>query len=317
MKIFINILSLGVASIVFAAEPLEFDSTLRSVESKDWDQAKIMSEQSTDKNPKHAKSWYLRGVVAERLEDFENAEASYAKFLLLEPSGKRADAARRKHVDLAVKVDNRDKIRYSPKSIKFYFGYSPLWKPKISNEIGSTLTTSMDMGFEFGPFIIGGKMASGTLKGLMVPTPGVSKAALAIYTPVVSPATHKYLEGVIGAQFDLNAPYDGMLGPVVLSIPFLIGWAQNTVELSGTKYVNYGFDYHGGLKARYYTKTRFAADLSAIYHVGLPISGLRKNSSTAAVKNLNGELNKGSMDGFEIRLGIAFLFAESIPAEPL
>ena len=74
------------------------------------------------------------------------------------------------------------------------------------------------------------------------------------------------------------------------------------------------FDSSIGFGARLYTKSLFRADLSALYHLGIPLgtfTGGSADSPDAVLLDSAGETMKAGMSGFELRLGLTFMLPGS------
>lgn len=316
MKSLITLTLMVVSTVSWSSDALKgvaYEQALTQTENKQWAQAHESSIKATQEDPKSWKAWYLRGVVAERLENFEDADKSYDEFFKLSPPEKAAQAIKPRSYRSKGKAELITVKRYNADNTKFFLGYSPSWKPKLAEELGSNLSTSWDLGFEFAGFFVGGKGGSGTVPGLLVAPRGEvkTKTTTPTYSALRTEGKHTFYEFFFGYNFDLNNPYE-KLGPIVLSIPLYLSGVMNTIEIAGRKFGSIGYDGGLGLRARYYTKSWFAADVAGMYHSGFPFWGLREDGTSSPVKSLQGAESKSGMTGFEIRVGIAFLFAQTV-----
>ena len=69
-----------------------------------------------------------------------------------------------------------------------------------------------------------------------------------------------------------------------------------------------------GVGVRFYTHSCFRADLSALYHLSLPLDTFNGGSASDAnetVQDPAGEAMKPGLSGFELRLGVAILIPDS------
>ena len=134
------------------------------------------------------------------------------------------------------------------------------------------------------------------------------------YTTTYLPDASLMILGIaVGFNIPLNEPYE-QLGPVQLFVP--LNFASDLVTVSGGTYDfrTVTFDTSVGFGARLYTKSLFRADLSALYHLGIPIgtfTGGSTDSPNAVLLDSAGETMKAGMSGFELRLGLTFILPDA------
>jgi hypothetical protein len=317
-------------SLIFFSQTLAlagddpYDQAKDLAKTGQWAQARDLAEQGTQKEPTDAKRWYLLGVVEQRLEHEKAAADAFQKVLEIEPHGPLARAVSVTLPDQKAKGDNEQKYKWGPDSPGFFFSFSPAAGIAAASQMGSSLSTSIEGGFQFQKIQIGFRYGSGTVGKIFAPAEGSDNGATnqpaTNYLPNSSGGSHTFKELYMNVLLPVLDPYTS-LGGLQLNIPLFLGGFENSVSLaqgltannSGSTFGNIGWDFATGLQATYYTKSFVAVDLAAMYHWGFPFWNIREDGNTAGIEGPSNQQVTGGTTGFEVSLGVTFLFGASQP----
>jgi hypothetical protein len=199
--------------------------------------------------------------------------------------------------------------RWNGRGGGFSLAVSPIYKPKItsSDRLDTGKLTHYDASVEFPSLLtIGFRWTQGdiplvyTYDSSTFVTQRSSGASLAVYTLY------------FGANVPVNNPYS-WLGPVQFFIPVFVGPGLLLVRANSGVFNGFTVDAAAGLGARVYSWSFFRAEVSALYHQGIPFHTISKNTTTdVTVRNSAGQDLKGSLGGVEMRIGLSLI----LPATP-
>lgn len=174
-------------------------------------------------------------------------------------------------------------------------GFSPLYKPKSSSQLGSSLKLDFDLTLRFGITSVGFRYARGTVGHLFLPDDTIALNAI-----------HQIWCLYMQPEIPLYAPYQS-LGPIMPFIPIFLGMNVNVVSARLVHYYNLGFDVGTGVGARWYLSDNITLDGTALYHFGIPLWKVRETSFDPVLVGPGGEEVTGSTGGFEFRVAVSFL----------
>ena len=200
--------------------------------------------------------------------------------------------------------------RWSGNSGAIFLGYSAAYQPQF------TKTDRLNSG-SFS-VLEGGVEAADHIKvGLRYSTAPVP--SLEIYDPTAFTTTYfpnaslSVMNLLVGFDFPLNEPHQ-KLGPIQFFLPINAGVTLVSIDAGEANFKAVSFDSALGLGARIYTHSLFRFDVSTLYHFGLPLTpftGGTTSSPDMKVFSPGGKSMKAGLSGFELRLGVAFLFPDS------
>jgi hypothetical protein len=278
-----------------------------------WDLAEIAAKSVSGGDPKNVQNWFLLGIIENRLEHPIDAADAFSKVTELDPNGALAISLNTKLPELKMKSDEEKKYKYGPESSAFYLEYLPVRGSAIASELQTTLSSSFGLGFRFGKVEVGYRHAGGDVSNIKA----VQKATV---TPVPSDWTTVSGTGSLTMQelyfnflIPIVEPYTS-LGGFQFNIPIYMSGVMNTVNVGDKTYGSLGYDVATGLHLTYFTKTAIAFDLSAMYHLGIPFWSVRDNNANA-IEGSTGTAADGGTTGFEVGLGVTFLFGAPVRSE--
>ncbi len=230
-------------------------------------------------------------------------------FLLLSLAFFGSDVGRTEEAPAQSPVMNR----WSGKSGAVFLGISPVFLPKVaaSDRLNLGNLPVFEAGLEFKPGnTIGFRYARGTIPSLQ------TYDATTFITTYTADAALALYELYSGVNLPIHDAY-GKLGPVQFFVPIHVGGSLLTINASEDTYTSMSMDVAAGVGVRLYTHSLFRADVSAMYHYGIPLLGITKNTDeSVVVQSPAGEAMKCSLTGFELRLGVSFIFPDAAPEEP-
>ncbi len=200
----------------------------------------------------------------------------------------------------------------SGSGIAIFLGISPLNFPQISNSsrLNTGTIPAFDAGVELNQQVkVGLRYAKATVPSLEVYNP---TTFLTSYDTNASLALYELYAGV---DIPLNQPY-GSLGRFQLFVPVNFGSVYAKASGGADSFSAVSIDTAAGIGARYYALSFLRVDLSALYHLGFPLSTFSGGSTAAPNTNLYdpaSETLKAGLSGFELRMGIAFLTSPEGP----
>ena len=294
------------------------------IEQKDWSTAAEEIRQSTKLDPSSAEGWLVLGTVTMRLERNVEALDAFKTYLTLDPPADKAAAVKRRILELELRLDKEKRAkaeadaakaaaeqaatkkeaeRYGPLGNGLFLAYSPLYKPKVSTsgDLGSSVSSSFDVGFRIHLVDFGLRYASGKVGRITAIDD--KKVTSGPYLG----GSHTLYELFGRIYFALNDVPLGKAGFQAL-IPLHLGLFVNNVKFN-TTYWNAGLDAGTGLQLRFYTGTHVSFDLSGLYCFSLPINPIRNNDARFIYAlNSSGAKIAGKIDGFDLRVGATILF---------
>lgn len=175
------------------------------------------------------------------------------------------------------------------------FGFSPLYKPKVSSDLGGSFSSGFELGLRMSPyFLISARVARGTLTSL----------GLADGTIVLRPS-HTLVGILVGGDIPVTAPnFLADCLQVIAPVGFIT--YMNWVSARGEPYTNLVGDLYAGAGLRLNLGKLFI-DLAPIYHVGITLKDLEQ-SPGVGLTSTSGTAVKGSTTGFELRSVMTLMF---------
>ena len=321
MKFIILIISSITFATISRAASANPDTTLylnakQLAQSARWSAAqaagrKLVRQQSSD-----PRAWYLLGVVEERMAKYGPATRAFAKVAKLQPNGPLGKASASKLAILAPKARRQLQYKYGPASWGLFVGVNPLTQNQLTSELGSSLSSTFDLGFSVNNVSFGYLLGTGSVSEIQAAPEGSASGGVGapaqVYSVVHGPGIHTMQELFFTLPFVLVKPYERW-GRLQLKIPLQIGGVENTLAIGGKTFGSLGFDFDSGLQADYFTRSPFVISLEATYHLGMPFWGIRQDGNSPAIKGSGGELVTAGVSGFQIGLSVTFLFGASQP----
>jgi tetratricopeptide (TPR) repeat protein len=287
------------------------------IDQKNWEQALIEIRQATDLDPNSLDSWLVRGTVAMRQEQVQEAYDAFNKYLSLNPPADKATAVRQRIAELELRLEKfradeaakkaaeaEDHARRTgPQGVGFLFGFSS-FKPALtqSDDLNSTMSSTFDLGFRFSFVDVGFQFGGGDVDQITVKRQ-TNNQVVGTFTK----GKHTFMEFYTRSHIALKEPQGGVAGSAFY-IPILLGGFMNNAKFDKL-YGNIGFDLGTGVQYRFYTGSNFVFDLMGLYHLGLPFWKFQNSDAEILeVYNKNGNRVNGSISGLELRGGVTILF---------
>jgi hypothetical protein len=204
--------------------------------------------------------------------------------------------------------------RWSGNNGGVFWGYSPLYLPQLatSDRFNTGNVPTFQAGVELKDHgKISFRYSKTTVPSLEVYDP---TTFVTTYSP---DASLKIFDLLVGFDIPVNQPY-GKLGPFQFFLPVSFGTALVLVDGGAYSFKAASFDSSFGVGAHVYTKSFIRADLSALYHFGIPLTSFTGGSSSSSGANVldpAGETMKAGLSGFEMYLGLTFIFPDSPPSD--
>jgi hypothetical protein len=285
------------------------------VEAKQWEKARDEAKLATTSAPDsqvNRDAWLLLGATEERLGNLQAASEAYSKYLTLMPLPAKRDAVLQRYEEIKPKAERYSRYKWGSNSNGIALGFSPQFQSQVQEQLGSNLKTAIDIGLRFGSFSFGYKRGKDSLGKFKVPTTNSENSP---YTVVPAGGVHIMESIYFQKNFELGSDTD--TNSVVWGIPLDFAVIVNAVRTPDeVLYNNIAYGMGTGLRVDFYTKSTVSFDISALYHVGIPFSDIRKTDGLSpGIKNMNGETIAGSNTGAEIRIGMKFLFGATPPVE--
>jgi hypothetical protein len=200
-----------------------------------------------------------------------------------------------------------DSRRWSGNNLAIFLAYVPLYHPAFgaSDRSGAGNFSGFEGGVALkGHALVGIRLLHATVPTLQAYDP------TAFMTTYYSGAKTSLLETYAGIEIPLNSPYEG-LGLFQLFLPIHFGLGMATID-AGSGFLGLTLDAAAGLGVHVYTNSFFRAEVTGLYHFGIPLETLTAGTQTA--QDPAGQSMKFSTTGFEMKLGISFLFPDA-PAD--
>ncbi len=275
-----------------------------------WPEARSEAAAAAKANPADSKAWFMLGVAEERTENLDESAAAYQKYLALNPDPKVAAAVQAKMPELKQRARKKTEDKYNNQSWGFFVGYSPVAKSTMAEQLDSDVKTSMDIGFNFGGFLMGYRRATGTVPAFKAPQKSLTTGTVP-YTTLTGgkqSTGELYVAGLI----PLIEPY-GKWGAAQLGLPLFFGVYSQTIRADSRVFGNIAYDVATGLSVKWFTRSPFTVELSGVYHLAIPFWGVRESSDSKTIRNSNNEDIQGRNSGLEMRIGIGLLFGGETP----
>lgn len=286
------------------------------VAKKNWQKAREEAKLATAAAPAselNRDSWLILATTEERLENFSEATDAYAKYLSLSPAPKKKAIVQDRLTELEIKVDRYKRYKWGRWSMAAVLGTSPTFNSKTTDQIDSSMSSAMDLGFRINGLTFGFKKGVGKAGAFTAPT---NTTANPPYGNVAAGSRHVIEE--LYFQYDFDLTNQAERSQMVWTIPLYMAGVANSVrtETSPKKlYVSYGYDIATGLNLGFYTKSAISFDLGVLYHLGIPFTAMQSSDDLAPIKTTSGEDVGGATTGAEVRVGIKILFGATPPNE--
>ena len=303
-------------SVVHAETALvqySFESAKQLAKESKWEQAEAVAEKVSSHEPKNVQNWYLLGVIENRLENPIDAANAFSKVVELDPRGPLAKSLDGKLSEFKAKSVAEKEFKYGSESSGFMLEFIPALGSALANQVGVTLGNTFGIGFKIGKLQIAYRRGTADVSKIFaVPlSPQNLNPKPSDYRALTGTGSFTMQELYFNYLIPIVEPYQGLSG-LAISLPIFMGVVMNTVKLGSNTFGSVGYDLASGVHLNYYTRSPFLFDLGALYHVGLPFWGIRDTNSNV-IEGSSGTLADAGVSGFELSLGVTFLFGKSHP----
>lgn len=276
----------------------------------DWQQVKSEAIQATYSNPKDTAAWIRLGEAEEKLGNRAKASEAYGKVVELDASSDNGKIAleRLKALGSApatpVVVETAESPAAPTTSLappaptapgkeesRFYLAFAPIYKPKMTTQLGSNLKMVADIGFRQGKHLVTALRLGRSVFGSL---------ALPDGTRALRPA-HTYVGVLVQGDIPIG-PADLLLERVGFIVPLSLTPYMTVVKARDDIFLGMGIDLAVGAGPRITIGETFI-DILALYHIGVPILKL-KSATDAVLTGTDGQPVTGSTSGFELRLAV-------------
>ncbi len=289
---------------------------------KEFAEAAERYKEALDIAPWWPEGRFNRALILGELFSYRDAIREMKRYLTLVPDATNARAAQDKiyqwegieqvrsdkeKLEKAQAQESEEKaraLRYGPKGGGFSIGFSPAYKPLLTSDsdLGSTLSSSFDVGFRFSGFHLGFRSGSGDV------ATASSYNVKTKVTTALKNGKHQLSELFLRQNFEIGSPSSPDKG-LHFFIPVHGGLYYNSVQFSKVDFYSAGFTLGSGLQASFYTASPFSFDLGATYIFGFPINKIQNNDAEIIeLRNAKGEQAQGSVTGLDLRVGATLHF---------
>ncbi len=288
-----------------AAPPGTSGKAYELAKQKKWPEARTEAVNATKSNPNDGKAWFMLGLVEERTENLSESAAAYKKYLAMNPDPKVAATISAKVPDLEKRARKKSEAKYNNDTWGLFLGYSPSVQSTMADQLDSDFKTTMDIGMNFGSFIMGYRRGYATIPKFKAPPIGVTTGTL-VYTTITD-GKQSFGELYVAGLIPMIPPYDKW-GGAQLGLPLFFGMYSQNIKAGDRNFGNIAYDLATGLSVKWFTRSPFTVELAGLYHLAIPFWGVRESSGSKTIRSMKDEDIQGRNSGLELRIGIGLLF---------